>query len=103
LQALGGTESGANDNNNTAASDHLPIVADYDIDGLSAPEPSGAVILLLGAMTLMLMRRRRAQYARTREELFVRVNSILSEVPVGRLPFAEFEISRSPREGQAAI
>jgi hypothetical protein len=58
LQALGGTESGANDNNDTAASDHLPIVADYDIDGIApAPEPGGAVTLLFGAMALMRCRR----------------------------------------------
>jgi len=60
LTALGGTESGANDNNDTAASDHLPIVADYDIVGISAPEPCGAAVLLFGSMTLMLRRRNRS-------------------------------------------
>lgn len=61
LTALGGTESGANDNNDTAASDHLPIVADYDVDGLSPiPEPGATAALLLGAMGLVLRRRNRS-------------------------------------------
>jgi hypothetical protein len=57
LLALGGTESGANDNNDTAASDHLPIVADYDIDGISAPEPGGAAVIVLAGVGGMMRRR----------------------------------------------
>ena len=58
LTALGGDESGANDNDNTAASDHLPIVGDFDIVGVPTPEPTTAALLMLAMIPLHRRRRK---------------------------------------------
>jgi hypothetical protein len=34
----------------TEATDHLPIVSDYDVVGVPTPEPVGASMLLVGVM-----------------------------------------------------
>jgi hypothetical protein len=45
----------------TEATDHLPIVADYDIVGLPAPEPTAPSLLLVGLTLGLRQRRRRDQ------------------------------------------
>ena len=53
LGALGGTTIGAtNADSLTNASDHLPIVADYDLNDVPTPEPAAAALLIFGMIPL---------------------------------------------------
>ncbi|MBV8781563.1 MAG: hypothetical protein JO353_09215 [Phycisphaerae bacterium] len=56
LTALAGT-GGTTNSNNDASSDHLPIIADYDIVGVPTPEPAAALFLLPLAFCTWRLRR----------------------------------------------